>query len=60
MKQWGNMWNERIRTSRAKVLRTRLEPPVPLKITEVKQFGPWLLVSTWMGDHSSVEVDAEV
>ena len=26
------------------------------KITEAKQPGPWL-VSTWKGDHSSVEVD---
>ena len=34
--------------------------PTSRKITEVKQLGPWSLVSTWMSDHSSVEVDAVV
>ena len=29
-------------------------------LLKLKQCGPWLLVSTWMVDHSSVEVDAIV
>ena len=30
------------------------------KITEVNKLGPWLLASPWMGDSSSLEVDAVV